>query len=674
MSRDRRILVFVLLAVALAIGATMAWFIVSRPGGQAVQETAAAPVRGASSSGSLAVAVPVRTVYVRGTVIEEPSQEPVFGATITLATPSGDFVTTTAADGTFELESTEEQGMLLVEAPGLRSGGRNDHGLPLRVPPGEDRVEDVQLVLYEPSVVSGRVRVHGRAAEATVVAWYERDRSGAARYEAEIIETDADGRFRLIGLAPGRMRLRAIAPGAAPRESALVDVWPGETVDVGEIELRAGGAIVGRVLDRDGKPVGNARVWATTQGSGEPAVVVRSNEFGVYALYGVAAGEVLLHAEAPGLQLHTEALSLAAEEEAVRELALEPLNGIVVRVVDARGAPVSGALVEVFELDGTTPLATHTVGNGPLYLSDLEGGPFRVEASALGQESSTTVVVGGTAELVLAGSSALRVRVLRADGTPAHGARLVLVYEGADGARQRVRSEVALDGSHLFEGLVPGRYLVLGSDEGHRETESTVIEVVGGESSVTVQLATGGVLLGTVRDAVTGQPIAGAQVRIDGGRRRVQSDGMGGYRLAGFPGGRTSMEVEAPGYRGTVVSGLEVRDGQQLHRDVELSPLDEDAGQGRELELVGVGMRVNMTEAGLVVVDPVEGSAGARAGLRRDDVILAIDGADPRELGMRESIERIRGEEGTTVTLRVQRGEGAAIDLQIMRERVVFRQ
>jgi hypothetical protein len=79
--------------------------------------------------------------------------------------------------------------------------------------------------------------------------------------------TDAEGTFRLAGLAPDRYEVRASAPGyVAPREgpygnaAKVIALGDGETVDGVEIALARGGVITGRVTNVDGRPVIGERV------------------------------------------------------------------------------------------------------------------------------------------------------------------------------------------------------------------------------------------------------------------------------------------------------------------------------------------------------------------------------------------------------------------------------
>jgi carboxyl-terminal processing protease len=72
---------------------------------------------------------------------------------------------------------------------------------------------------------------------------------------------------------------------------------------------------------------------------------------------------------------------------------------------------------------------------------------------------------------------------------------------------------------------------------------------------------------------------------------------------------------------------------------------------------VGATMR-HRASAGVLIIDRVpEGGAAARAGLRRGTVVVAIDGQPVRGQTPAQIVERLRGEVGTTVVLRVRRGE-----------------
>lgn len=75
-------------------------------------------------------------------------------------------------------------------------------------------------------------------------------------------------------------------------------------------------------------------------------------------------------------------------------------------------------------------------------------------------------------------------------------------------------------------------------------------------------------------------------------------------------------------------------------------------------ELSGVGIRLQMDETTdeLTIVEPLPNSPASEAGIQPGDRLLSIDGVSTDGMSLDEASERIRGEEGEPVTLRLQRG------------------
>ncbi len=86
----------------------------------------------------------------------------------------------------------------------------------------------------------------------------------------------------------------------------------------------------------------------------------------------------------------------------------------------------------------------------------------------------------------------------------------------------------------------------------------------------------------------------------------------------------------------------------------------------------GVGIEVTVDEeGGLVVVAPIVGTPAQKAGIMPGDKILAIDGEKTEGMHFIEAVLKIRGEQGTQVTLRVlHEGEDVPQDYVITREEI----
>lgn len=69
----------------------------------------------------------------------------------------------------------------------------------------------------------------------------------------------------------------------------------------------------------------------------------------------------------------------------------------------------------------------------------------------------------------------------------------------------------------------------------------------------------------------------------------------------------------------------------------------------------GVGIEISLRDDRLVVVAPLTGTPAEKAGLKPGDVILAIDGESTTGISIDAAVQKIRGEEGSTVVLTITR-------------------
>ena len=76
-------------------------------------------------------------------------------------------------------------------------------------------------------------------------------------------------------------------------------------------------------------------------------------------------------------------------------------------------------------------------------------------------------------------------------------------------------------------------------------------------------------------------------------------------------------------------------------------------------EIVGIGLEIGMRGRHIVVVAPIEGAPADRVGLRRGDVLLAVDDKSTRGWTLRDVVIAIKGEAGTDVTIDVVRPQAA---------------
>lgn len=86
----------------------------------------------------------------------------------------------------------------------------------------------------------------------------------------------------------------------------------------------------------------------------------------------------------------------------------------------------------------------------------------------------------------------------------------------------------------------------------------------------------------------------------------------------------------------------------------------------------GIGVIVTESEDGYIeVVSPIDGTPGQAAGLEPGDRIIKVDGIDVTTRKIDYVVTLIKGEEGTSVTLTIDRDDDGIFDVDITRARIV---
>lgn len=85
-------------------------------------------------------------------------------------------------------------------------------------------------------------------------------------------------------------------------------------------------------------------------------------------------------------------------------------------------------------------------------------------------------------------------------------------------------------------------------------------------------------------------------------------------------------------------------------------------------QTIGIGVTVTKADDGMIqVVSVQENSPAEEAGVQPEDRIIAVDGASVAELGYDTAVDHVKGDEGTTVSLTIDRG-GKELKLRITRK------
>ena len=387
--------------------------------------------------------------------------------------------------------------------------------------------------------------------------------SGRSSHAVADVSTGPDGEFVVGPFDGGSTRLVARC-ASGDEGSVQVEVVPGLPDAV--IRVKPGGALGGRVVDRDGTPVPGVSVVAnpaavmTALDSGLVGVPLHmaggmittgeralTDAGGAFQINGLPAGVYGFQVLDRGKPLRPlgpspEATLAAGEHREGIALAVEPAGGVISgTVTDPDGAPLADAWVSVYPqlsaLDvmniGTIDAPVMNLGPGgndpapPPALTDAQGhfeltGLFQVKYTVIAEgrrgqlrARQADIVPGTTLQLQTHGVSTLV-------GTVTGPAGPVAVFSAALRG-PTVADHSVTQGKFAFDHINPGSYTVyVESLVGGGVGQATVAP--GATATLDITLAVNGTVTGTLVDP-TGKPARGMEVVV------VRADEQGGEMI-----------------------------------------------------------------------------------------------------------------------------------------------
>ena len=565
---------------------------------------------------------------VSGTV-RTPAGEPVEGARVR-ATRSGSAATkgvpepigmvTTDAAGRYRLDSLPA-GDAQIEA---QADGWRRSKAPARLQQGSELVKDITLTAGEG--LSGRVVDHDgdpiEGAEVSVT-WAAQGDPMADLVDPGVrtvtARSDADGGFRVRGLAAGPYVVVAQAPGFV--EGRLTGVAADEEV---ELKLTPGARIAGVVVaGASAAPLAGA--WVTLEGGpGRPGVspmmarlngatTAQTDDTGAFAFESLAAGEYRLTAEGT-LHAQSEPLPVALAVGETREdlrIALELGASISGRVVDPEGRAAAGAVVRLHEPDpfmgmvppemisGKPPRSAQADAAGAFSLGGLPPGPVDLDVTLEGfaRTSARLEAPGRDVTIELRRGGTIEGTVFGPGGRPKADAQVVAFRVGGTPGMETTDAE----GVYRIGGLAAGTYSVAVIDPTSPNMMSgmSTVGVVDGEVARVDfgRVGTGPAIRGVVLRQ--GRPVAGAMVLLSGNGvvEATATDDDGRFSFEVARPGTYMVSTQAPIARAQVtVEGDE--DPAEVQLQLPSSKLAGVVHDGETDEPVA-GVMVVVAEAGL---------------------------------------------------------------------------
>lgn len=470
----------------------------------------------------------------------EPGRGGMFTRMIMLGGPSRDEdAVRTGSDGAFTLR---------VKEGTYDFSFRRDGFAPKLVPAQTVSATSSPMVeaTLDPAVeIAGRVMRNGAGVEGAMVFAIGANESRAV--------TAADGSFAITGLAAGQARLMIRKEDDFIAEQRTVEAPVRDLV----IDVRAGGRVTGRVVEKDSsKPVTAFQAGISTSrgggggfvSMGPPQLRDFTSDDGSFVLENVPAGAMTLVVNAPGYA--SGRLNITVEEGKTVSDVEVPLDAgvkLVGRVTGSNGQPLSDVNVSIapsptgtFATSGMRRSAT-TDSNGEYVLESLEAGEETLMfAHAKHTAQRKTVTLKGREtrlDMQLTAGTKLTGTVVTEAGAPVPDANVEL--RGGSFARARTNQ----NGTFELESVSPGRYTIAASKTGFAEGTVEDFDVTSG-AQARIVLKTGGTIYGRV-SGLAQQELANVQVEAYGNRGQSSAtvDAQGNYRLEGAPAGTVRVQA-----------------------------------------------------------------------------------------------------------------------------------
>ena len=458
----------------------------------------------------------------------------------------------TALNGAFEFKSVPPGALVQVLAQGSSLGKGELRRI--KVPRDAPSLEGLEVVLQAGATVQGRV-LNSAGEPVPQAQVNESSPNRAYSFNTLSTHTDAEGRYRLVGVSPGSTQI-AVYHAEYQQSTKALEVQPGQnTLD---FQLEGGQTVRGQVV-AEGRACPGATIQILgTQGGGFGREVLSDHE-GAFEMHNVPDGSFKVQAS------HPDYASQTLQDELI--VAGAPVEGVLVEL--QRGATLVGELlgfrpeelskVQVFahterdmrsgqvDFDARYRVLRLSPGNWFVAASGPDGRSAQglitvdpgVEEVTLDLEVKEGYSVSGT---VFYGEEAM-------DGAQIHLSGLSTNSNG--------QSRSDYQGQYLVRGLEAGRYrmLVLGHRQGlmyQRDLE------VRGDMDLDVQLR-GGRVSGWVFDAASGGPLRGVKLLVEsldqdgkptGFRsQKSQTNAEGSFDLGELTPGRWQIHAEKDGFQ-----------------------------------------------------------------------------------------------------------------------------
>ncbi len=345
-------------------------------------------------------------------------------ATVNAGSSSGSASAPVDASGSFRIEGAPV-GTVRVSANtgGGMIGGKSSPVQSVQVDSGSQ--VQVNIAFRSDMVVSGMVTRNGQPVQGAVVNFSPKDATAQTRASTS---TDSSGRYSVNGLDDATYNVTVVDIQRSAPYNTTYQVRGSGTFDV---DMKSA-TLRGRVMDSDGSPIGEALVQLQATGDGggfRMSRTAQTDASGLFLVDNVPSGSYTVSAAKDGYG--TKAVDTIVNDSGGNvEIQLAKIQGVTLRVVDARDGRALNAQVHVTNAQNMTVYNSPFFGGGsadsiklPLdpgsYVAEINANGYAPQKVRITSPSNPTVGLtpGGSIIVQSRGSALRRARLLLPDGT-----------------------------------------------------------------------------------------------------------------------------------------------------------------------------------------------------------------------------------------------------------------
>ena len=396
--------------------------------------------------------------------------------------------------------------------------------------------------------------------------------------------TDPSGNYTLSSIPPGVYSVRAyvLNSGVAAYPSPVTVAANTTTPDI-NISLPAGpGTVMGYVRNASHAAIASVTVFALQGGNN--VFSTTTNSSGYYEMDVLPAGTYTIEAQKVGFETSSESTDVTASSVTEVDFTLGSSPGTISGTVSSSSTSVGigGASVTVTK-SGTIISTLLTAYDGTYTTSAIlaPGSDYTVAVSAAYYTSASESGVA-----VLASSTTtINVPLTPDNGTIAgtitdsvsHAGIVGATVTASQGGIEKGGATTGAGGTYTISpALLPGNYVIDVSATNYQLATASATVVPDQTTTVNVSCVLDiGTLSGTITDASSGDPLAGAEVDALQGAVVVLStstNGSGLYSLTGLAPGTYDVRASSTNYQTATHSGATVLPGETTTVSIPLTP------------------------------------------------------------------------------------------------------